>query len=353
MLAPDVEVLAERGPVPARSIREGEALCVHGPEGRAIRPARVMGYRAAPPELIRITTSADRVLTVTPDHPVFMRFGPGAAPWDVVLCREVGVGAALLCGRGGLRDLGDRRYSYTRCPPGDPATEEVYLLGSFPSQREARYHLKLWGARYGLPETTGGYRDLSHEDWRRLFLDVDTLGNAFELLRDLDLDPDLPHWTRRTLDAGGLRRHLLVEAVEKGEGFDVRIRRPQVHAGRPRGERLPRDPLRVADLASYQGLEHVDVDRRVDLGGRHVYRRQVAAALRPGMLVPVLEQGRVGEDRVVAAGRVPGDGLVYRVGAAAAAALLVQDFMIPGEGTDPGAPDSSGPPAPGSRRTPA
>lgn len=333
MLAAACRLSTSEGEIPAAEARAGTSLACLTASGPG--PARVVdvGYRAAPRELIRLETSRGRVLVLTPEHPVFCRFLPGAARWDVALVKEVGVGAVLVSGQRGLREIGERTYFYRTVPEGEGRTEEIFLLATLPDEGRATLTRKLLNTRFGVPEATGGYKDMERGAWRQLFLEVDTIRRARELLDDLDLDPREPHWVQRSLTATEARRHLLVEACFRHRGWSVEVRRPDRQRGRPPRAAPRAEVERLQDLASYEGLEHVDVDRRYDLGGGRLYRLLRAAAVRPGMGLPGLEGDRPGEELVVRADRVPGAGLVYRVEAPEALGLVAEGVVLGGDGS--------------------
>jgi hypothetical protein len=278
--------------------------------------------------MIRLVTAKQETLLVTPDQPLYARFLPGAARFDVALVKEVGLGAVLVSGQRGLRETSERRFFYRSAPTGGGGSEEIFLLGSYPSEKGALLARKLFNATYGIPESTGGYRDMDREHWRRFFREVDTLWRCQELLETLGMNPREPHWVQRSLSPAALRKHLLLEAEWVDTSWKVDIRRPSRNPGslirlEPRGEieQLP-------DLSSYERLDHVDIDRRYHLGANRPYRRLRAAAVRPGMGLPRLEGKQLREDTVVVAERIQGEGLVYRLEAPESLGLLVEGLVI-------------------------
>lgn len=328
MLAPDVQLSGEAGPVRAAEVRAGQRLRGLTSLGLGFAPVTAPSYADAPAELIELETSGERTLRLTPEHPVFGRFLPAPRIWDVVLIREVGVGAALVAGRGKLRERGESRFLYDLVEEGSERIEEIHLLGSFATEAEAQFHKKLWATRHGLPEATGGYRDLPREAWRRLFVEVDTLSRAYELLDARGLDPDEPHWVRRELSRASVRKHLRVVATYREGGWDLKIRRPEMPGVRSGRTRHDGPPQRVADLSSYEGLGHVDLDRRLDLGSGARFGQYRAAGVQVGMAVPVADGDRIREERLTAVRRVQGEGVVYRLGFAGSLGILAEGLVV-------------------------
>jgi hypothetical protein len=278
--------------------------------------------------MVQIVTAHRRELLMTPDHPVYCRFLPGSARFDVALVKEVGRGAVLISGQRGLRETSEARFFYRSASGTEQSSEEIFLLGSYPDEKKAFLARKLLNLEFGVPESTGGYRDMGRDQWRQLFREVDTLWRARELLEKMGLDPREPHWVRRSLSTAQLRKHLFLEANWDGKQWRVEIRRPS----RSPGALVRLDPRAeveyLDDLASYEPLDHVDIDRRYLIGKNRAYRRVRAAAVRPGMGLPIWKEGKLEEDQVVEAIRVPGKGLVYRLEAQPSLGLLVEDVVL-------------------------
>lgn len=327
MLSPDTPIRTEGGDVALAELRGGTTLRALTEAGLTRVLCRGIRYRNAPAELIRLKTRSGRTLTLTPDQPMYARMVPGRTRYDVVLVKELGLGAFLVTGPRGIRETSPRRFFYRKVPEGQSRCEHVYLLASLATEAEAMLHRKRLNARFGVPEATGGYKDMGAEQWRTLFLEIDTILRAQELLEELGMDAEDPHWVQRSLDPTALRKHLLVEAVRFQGDWFVEVRRPESGRNQLRLDAHV-EAERLRDLASYEGLDHVDVDRRFELGWPVPYRRLRAAAVQPGMGLPLLEDERRGEDVVVQVERVPGDGMVYEVDATSTVGALANGLLV-------------------------
>lgn len=328
MLSPETPIRTEGGDLALIELRGGTTLRALTEAGLTRVLCRGIRYRNAPPELIRLETRSGRSLTLTPDQPMYARMVPGHTRHDVVLVKELGMGAFLVTGPRGIRETSPRRYFYRKVPAGQSRCEHVYLLASLATEDEAMLHRKRLNARFGVPEATGGYKDMGPDQWRTLFLEIDTILRAHELLEELGLDPEDPHWVQRSLDPNDLRKHLLVEAVRFQGDWFVEVRRPESGRGRPIHLDARAEAERLRDLSSYEGLDHVDVDRRYEIGWPTPYRRLRAAAVQPGMGLPLLEDERRREDIVVRVERVPGDGMVYQVDATSTVGALADGLLV-------------------------
>ncbi len=330
MFSADTELKTSQGDLPIAAIRAGNTIQGLTDAGVTQIAAYGIGYRTAPPELIRIQTEQGRSLTVTPDHSMFCRFLPGPPRFDVVLVKEVGLGAVLVSGARGMRETGDSCFRYRTVSADSEQTEEIYLLASFDNEKDALLHRKILNTRFGVPESTGGYRDMGQGEWKELFLQVDTILRAHELLEELGMDPRDPHWVQRSLSPAKLRRHLQLEAIRYKGYWYIEVRRPDRPSGRPVRLDGRSDTERLRDLRSYEDLEHVDIYRRFEIGWAAPYRRMRAAAIHPGMGLPCLQGDRRREDRIVSVETVPGSGMVYSPDTPDTLALLVDGLVVAG-----------------------
>ncbi len=328
MFGPETRIMTRDGPVPVVSLKTGIPLRVLGRMGFVTSERWELRYRKAPRSLMRVRTASGRSLVAAPEQTMFLRFLPGQRPWDLLLVREVGLGAALVRVRGGLRTVAPRRFVHVPANEDQDRTEEIHLVGCFAGEEAAALQQKVLSARFGIPESSGDSRDLSREAWKSLFHQVDTLGRAFELLEHLGLDPRDPHWTRRSLTPAGMKKHLLVEAVYRSGLWGLTITRPEATARRGARVRATTQELQVPDLSSYEGLEHVDVDRRLDLGLGSVHAQYRMAAVAAGTGVPQWVGEALGEDRIDLVERVPGDGLLYEIHCQDAIGLLAEGLLI-------------------------
>ncbi|HEX5945827.1 MAG TPA: UvrD-helicase domain-containing protein, partial [Acidimicrobiales bacterium] len=198
--------------------------------------------------------------------------------------------------------------------------DRAWVLRVCDSRAEASYHEAYFAAAYGIPTTLfhGAGRNLVMDDgWiERLYAQIDTRTAAKELMEDLDLHPDFPHYRpanggrRQTLNLtmfsdcrhGDVGYHRVQWSSNRGEiaerlrsaGFPVR-------PGKLGGSRVEvsrksyREALAFAhEMAAAGGL---DIARRAMVGG-NAYPFTPLAHVREGMTLLVdgpdgLEEARV------------------------------------------------------------
>lgn len=302
-----------RGPAQVKDLRQGDRILALGPLGLSLVEIQGVSYQTAPARGVSLETESGLILSLTEEQEVFFRFVPKRSPFDVVLVRERGVGAYVISGKRGPREGSGETFFYRVVEAGKESAEEIFLLGSFPEEKRARFLRKFLASSFGIPESLGQDLDPDREDWLKLFREVDTLGRSRDLLREYGLDPDRPHWVQRSLSRTQLRRHLYLNARYFRSEWHLEVGKPKIRARtfdlKPKASVA--ETLR--DLSSYEGLDHVDIERCFELGWPWTYRSLPATALQPGMALPALRGQNRSEEVISRVVRSERKGTVYRL----------------------------------------
>ena len=313
MLSENSILQGVQGPVEVQNLRQGEKVLALTTLGLSFVEVQGVTYQKAPIRGISLETEEGRILGLTEEQEVFFRFVSKRSPYDVVLVRERGVGAYVLSGKRGPREGSGETFFYRVLDQEQGSTDEVFLLGSFPEESRARFLKKFIAARFGIPESFGEELDPNREDWLRLFHEIDTLGRSRELLAGYGLDSHRPHWVQRNLTRLQLRRHLFLSAKFFRGEWHVDVGKPKVRT--KAFDRIPKNQVgeTLRDLSSYEGLDHVDIERSFELGWPWTYRCLPATGLQPGMAIPFLEDDKRSEQVISKVMRSTRKGLVYRL----------------------------------------
>ena len=297
--------------------------------------ARVTGVfrRRANVPVVRIVTRAGRQITSTPEHTHFAGYLLGASPQHhfVYLMRKRGIGFRL--GTSQVYTKGQRRpiLGYVQRSIQEHA-DELWIIGTYPTENQARMQELRLSLRYGLPTLPfvprkgrsrhGLVHDAGFID--ELYRSIDTASAARRLMSDLDLDPAMPHHLPRSRESN--RRQIVVSlcADRRGAspmhrvaigGNDRDGRRKLETAGmrvRPakKGSRSWRMETVVKDYARALAIANRAAKA---IGGRIIQRAAFARralpfihamSVRPGMVMVSADGGLDVVDRVEAvAGR--------------------------------------------------
>ena len=192
-------------------------LAAHG--SGDFRPAQVLkaAARGGRGLAVRITTRSGRVLTSTPEHTHFAGYRLGVSPQlhFVYLLHKQGTGWRLGTSQPHTRGQVKPVAGFLQRARQEHAGE-LWVLGTYPSEREARLQEAVWSLQYQLPTLPfvarkgGALQGLGHdpEAIRKVFAAVDSADGAERLLAELGLAVEFPH--HRAQASTGLRRVVTV-----------------------------------------------------------------------------------------------------------------------------------------------
>ncbi|MDP8971106.1 MAG: UvrD-helicase domain-containing protein [Actinomycetota bacterium] len=263
--------------------------------------------------------AGDRTLRATPHHVVPARLSPGPGRLFVCLTHRRDSGYRLTTTGARAATCGPAPSRQT--VPGDQEhADELWILRVCGDAAEASYWKSYYAATYGLPTTgfpASGSSPAMDDAWRtRLYDTLDTAQAAKQLMHDLQLHPDFPHWRA----ADGPRRHsvtLTMFANPRGGGVGAhRIRwsatRADVaqslraagfrvrHDGRGgfRVETSRRDYVQAVEcVRAVAARAGMDIRRRAAVGNRR-YELLPLSHLHPGMHILVDRDGGLVEQVV-------------------------------------------------------
>jgi ATP-dependent DNA helicase UvrD/PcrA len=309
-------------------LKEGD-LVVAGSGWGSRSAARVEAVKRSAFEgvIVRIRTDDGRELRATPSHILFGRIDPGSAKYHVSLMYREGLGYRIGLTKGA-------RAGSVNHETGD----RLWILATCDSRADANYLESYLATQYGLPTMVvhgrGRRMGMPQAHIARLYAEIDTELRAKQLMADLRVFPDYPHHRPGATTRQG-RSRTIVHFTMFGDSrpnrhwhehriqlvsCDEALREPIAQVVRPRPGR--RRTWRVetsrkdhdagmkvaADLAEVGNL---DVVRRARLTPARAFTLMPASHLKAGMLVPVLDEGRVREARVVSVDFETYSGTVY------------------------------------------
>ncbi|MBV8984612.1 MAG: UvrD-helicase domain-containing protein, partial [Acidimicrobiia bacterium] len=200
------QVSTPDGPKPIEDIEVGDQVLGTGGRGVAV-PGTVTKVRRSvyvgPMYSVHV---GDRVLRGTPHHIVLADLVLKPDQHVVYLMERVdrgfrvGLTSAVRSNRLGHPDLG------IRVRMNQEHADKLWILRVCESRAEAGFWEAWFAATYGLPTAVfhdGGRKLVMDQPWLdRLFDELNTAGNAKQLMEDLDLHPEYPHYRPQN----GMRR---------------------------------------------------------------------------------------------------------------------------------------------------
>lgn len=335
--------------------------CVVGAGGRGLAttaPVETAPRRRHAGSVVRIRTEGGRELVATFNHLMFARLEPSEGLHHVYLMYRRDKGYRI----GKTRGLKVRAKG--------EVADKMWILKTCGSAEDAG----LWEQRlafdYGIPTTVFHIRGrrtlLDQARIDALFASIDTRERAGRLLANLGMCEEYPHHRPSAVVRGGSARRLVnltffggnrsgvgrmwhehrISLISSGETMRSRVEAIQpTRAGKGEGWRVETSRKEYDEAAAFArrltAIEDVEVVVRARLTDGAAFGVMPARHLQPGMVVPVLENGRVVEDRVASAEVEPFDGEVYDLSVAdlrsfAANGIVVHNSIYAWRGADVG-----------------
>ncbi len=358
-----IPVRTTQGDIAIERVQAGTTIICGAGRG-TIAEGVVQSVRSRPynGKLVQVTLSGGRIFQVTPNHMCFARLGLRADVHYVYLMYRQDKGYRIGMAKGARSD--GRRYELLnglQVRVNQERADKVWLLRVCASREEATYYEQFFAIEYGVPtmifDVKGrGDLNLSQESIDRLYASIDTCTHAARLMTDLGLYVEYPHY--RPSGIGGLDRphrmtvHLTVfggngpslqapwfrhrvwlnttdRVLEQQiiyEGITTRVGKRDTW----RVERSYKELARTAHLAEQiaKAAGGLDVVRWAALTTGDKFAFQPAAHLRPSMIVPVWQAGRIVDDEIIAIEHIDYNGVVYDLDVADLHNYAVNDVIV-------------------------
>ncbi len=334
-----VLVKTPKGQVAIEDIAQGDAVMAASGYGHT-HEARVSSRKEFDydGELIRLTTASGIVTRATPNHLLFGRF-ESTDRYLVYLMYASAKGFRIGIAKGTRYD-GRKDDIGLRVRANQERAERMWVLETCATKQDAQYYEALYAYRYGIPMMVfHAYANrsmaLTQKHIDTLYAGIDTVTRAHELMRELGIDFDYPHFLPQATTRGEIKRanvnvvlfgdkrkttsspwsasRLSVNTTDSGlletfraAGYSVRTAR----AGTWRVE------LHNLDYGTIEAALEV-LDARKITVSRYAFMTDQkfiflpASQFHVGMSVPIEQGGRIIGDKIVRVERVAYVGKVY------------------------------------------
>jgi DNA helicase-2/ATP-dependent DNA helicase PcrA len=340
-LPPGTLIETPKGPCPVEKIREGDFVLSGSGWGDVapmpVNKVMVNPYRG---KLVRIQVEGGVVLRATPNHVCFALIQSTPNLHFTYLMWKRGVGYRIGTTRGVRSSKDGIIVSGLQVRANQEVADAIWILRSCSTPAEARYYEHFYAIRYGIPTMVffvrGRRMEMTQEWIDRLYQEVDTEAGATKLMGDLHLDPRFPHHRPGGVTRGLLaRRHVLftmfgdnrltklqkwhyhrIQLVTTGEELRVQAAKKfTVRDGQKGTWRVETSRKVYGDAVALAEeicqLKDTDMISRARLTPKTTFIFLPASHIHPGMLVPVLVNGRVVERKVESVEWEDYEGLVY------------------------------------------
>ena len=351
-LVPDTKVQTPDGVKAIEAICPGESVTVGAGRGHtmpiSVKTVHRNKYHG---QLIEISTQRGYTIRVTPNHILFARLGLSNDVHYVYLMYRADRGYRIGLVTGSRSDgIHEQLFPGLMIRCHQEHADKVWVLHICHSKSEAQYWELNLAFKYGIPTTLfhglGRGLRLSEEEIARLFSNLDTRARAAQMMADLQLFPEFPHFRPKAVMRGPVIDRKIINFKLFGDGrrtdaspwsahrislntTDPELKKQLIAAGyHPRPGRRNTWRLESSNLdydkaddfirTLAQASGSIEIARSafftntLSAGGQTLsFDFQPAAHIHPTMVVPVFENGKVVDDQVVQVEWKDYDGFVY------------------------------------------
>ncbi|MFH1416062.1 MAG: UvrD-helicase domain-containing protein [Elusimicrobiota bacterium] len=370
-LAEGTNIGSPTGHVPVEKLKKGDTIAGASGWGKLyVSRCDRISRRKYSGKIIGITTRKGNKLNVTPNHMLFARLKPRSGVYYVYLMYKKDLGFRI----GITQGVRSKRASNNvvlglMVRLNQENADKLWIIKTCDTHKKALYYEQYYSVKYGIPtyvfHSKGRNMALDHEDIKSLFDSIDTYRRAAELMCDEMIDPLYPH----LCSAGYINRHIdrkIINFTMFGEDrctvarpwhahriqlntSNIKLRREvermgfNTRSGQKGTWRVETSRKNYNNAIEFMKelAEAGDVDlvKKARLTAGKPFLYMPASHLHEGMMVPVIDNGRVTEDTVTRIEVKDYDGYVYDISVPdlrnyVAEGLLVHNSIYSWRGAD-------------------
>lgn len=293
-------------------------------------------------QLVKMITAKGAVVKCTPEQKCFGRINPVTRQYSLFLHERSNLGFRVGVSQDLIQDLIGASSLKHESSRSRDVIDRIWIIETTSSLPTATFMEKYSVFKYGLPNIPFSSKEadseLSEDMTREIFNQIDTPSRAQDMLNDWHMFIGEPHIKMKLSDAGnpagsaiqfvifggkdrnsetGIFSHLIRidGAVEQNRNEHKQFRKKQSKHGLWFLE-ITRDDLEEAELfvKTLSYLDSLEIVKKIQLTNKAPFYILPASHIKPGMLVPIVNQrGDIEEDVVVSVDFEDYDGPLYNV----------------------------------------
>jgi DNA helicase-2/ATP-dependent DNA helicase PcrA len=292
-------------------------------------------------KLVEITTESGRKIRCTPNHMLFSRWGDTENYFVYLMYSRI-KGYRIGMAKGSRFD-GKKLNIGLRVRANQERADRMWVISSCPTKEEAAYKEALYAYKYGIPMLvfhafSNRLMKFSQESIDKIFQEIDTESRAKDLMKDLDLNFDYPHFMPQATTRGNVKRinlNLVLFGDRRKSGIsNWSLSRLSINTSRL-GDLADFDLLGYKPRRGAKGTYRVEI-QNIDYGKLeatldqlnvlsndeiavnryanivdHKHSFMLAGQIFPDMVLPVVDGDKVVEEKVIKVEKKPFKGNVY------------------------------------------
>jgi DNA helicase II / ATP-dependent DNA helicase PcrA len=333
-LLPDSKILTEAKEIKLKDINEKDkVIAASGFGSTGIFQLIEKMKRQYEGTIISIKTKGGRALKLTPEHICYARLQPKEMQWYVYLMYRADKGYRIGITRG-IRHPGKTEVNGLMVRANQERADKMWIVLTTSLLAEARFYEELLSIKYGIPKTL--FYSLKREPMvfqqehiDRLYKEIDTFSNAERLMEDFLLFEEYPHFRPQAITSemsdyypgrcqayliqfGDSRLNIILpwhahrvrvttanqEIQNKFQTNSIAMRADKNSKRVETSRKHFSEALELAQKLGKTGEIEICKLSRLTKEKKN-FSWQPASHLREGMLLPIIEEGKVKTDEII------------------------------------------------------
>jgi DNA helicase-2/ATP-dependent DNA helicase PcrA len=350
-------VSTEDKDIKIEDLKTGDLIKVAAGNGETtVLPVNDISKKEYHGDIIKITTSSNKIIKATPNHLSFGRILLDKDKYYVYLMYKKDFGYRI--GQtSSIRSLESRKASGLAVRLNGEQADKIWVLKVCNSKGDATFYEQYYSVKYGIPtivfNSRGRNITISQEQIEKMFKEIDTISAAEKLMEDEYLYKEYPHHLSNAVIRGNsVRKRINIsffggkKCIERGlyshriglnsSGDDIKskfikakfnVRNGQRNTFRIETERALYDEAEEFSRKLSE-VDDFEILRKAKLTSDNNFKFMPIGSFKEGMSIVVNNNGRIDEEKIISVEIEEYKGYVYDLNIANARNYIANDIVV-------------------------
>ena len=350
-------ISTENKDVKIEELNEGHSIRVAAGNGEtSILSVKNISKKEYSGDIIKITTSSNKIIKATPNHIAFGRISLESSKYYVYLMYKKGLGYRI--GQtSSIRNSKTREASGLAVRLNGEQADKMWVIKVCDSKGDATFYEQYYSVKYGIPtivfNSRGRNLTITQEQIEKMFEEIDTISAAERLMEDEYLYKEYPHHLSGAVIRGASVRKIInvsffggKKSAQRGlyshriglnsSGDDIRNKFIEagfnVRDGKRNTYRIETERALYDECEEFaRKLSEVDdfeIVRKAKLTEDNNFKFMPIGSFREGMFIAVNNNGVIEEEKIVSVEVEEYNGYVYDLNVDNARNYIANDIVV-------------------------
>ena len=350
-------ISTENEDVKIEELNEGDMVRVAAGNGETcILPVKNISKKEYNGDIIKITTSSNKIIKATPNHIAFGRIALESSKYYVYLMYKKGLGYRI--GQtSSIRNSNAREASGLAVRLNGEQADKIWVIKVCNSKGDATFYEQYYSVKYGIPtivfNSRGRNLTITQEQIEKMFEEIDTISAAERLMEDEYLYKEYPHHLSGAVIRGASVRKIInvsffggKKSVQRGlyshriglnsSGDDIRNKFVEagfnVRDGRRNTYRIETERALYDECEEFarklSEIDDFEIVRKAKLTESNNFKFMPVGSFKEGMFIAVNNNGVIQEEKIVSVEVEEYNGYVYDLNVDSARNYVANNVVV-------------------------